>query len=77
MKLFFEMSESVPIFVDEKEGSMVVIENPHYMRQDLPKYVPQFFVLWWTWSESGLQPNIAKLIEEKFPFEKLQAMIDQ
>lgn len=65
------------IFVDEKEGSLVVIENAGYMRKDLPKYVPQFFVLKWEWEEWKPTADLAKLIEEQFPFEKLQEMIDK
>jgi hypothetical protein len=42
------------------------------MRKDLPKYVPQLFVVQWKWSERKPEADIAKLIEEKFPFEKLQ-----
>ena len=67
----------VPIFASEKEGWTLVTENPEYMRKDLPKYVPQFFVVNWKWSDWPPQAGIAKLIEEKFPFEKLQAMIDK
>jgi hypothetical protein len=47
------------------------------MRKDLPKYIPQFFVVNWKWGNWPPQADIAKLIEERFPFEKLQAMIDK
>jgi hypothetical protein len=67
----------VPIFVSEKEGWTLVIENPDYMRKDLPKYVPQIFVVNWIWTDWPPQADIAKLIEERFPFEKLQSMIDK
>ena len=67
----------VPIFVSEKEGWTLVTENPDYMRKDLPKYVPQFFVVNWKWGEWKAEADIAKLIEERFPFDKLQAMIDK
>ena len=30
---------------------MLVTENPEYMRKDLPKYVPQFFVVNWKWND--------------------------
>ena len=66
------------IFVSEKEGWTLVIQNPDYMRKDLPKYVPQFFVVNWRWDPYWRpQTDIAKLIEERFPFENLQAMIDK
>ncbi len=65
------------IFVDEKDGFLIVIENAEYMRKDLPKYVPQFFVVKWTWEEWKPTADLAKLIEENFPFDKLQEMIDK
>jgi hypothetical protein len=30
---------------------MVMIENREYIRKDLPKHVPQFFVVEWVWNE--------------------------
>ena len=70
---------STRIFVTEAEGGqMLVTENPAYMRKDLPKYVPQFFVVAWAWeSPSVPSENIRKIIEANFPIEKLQAMIDK
>lgn len=47
------------------------------MRKDLPKYIPQFFVVTWKWNDWQPQVDVGKLIEEKFPFDKLQAMIDK
>jgi len=47
------------------------------MRKDLPKYVPQFFVVQWQWNDWKPQADVGKLIEDKFPFEKLQTMIDK
>jgi hypothetical protein len=66
-----------PIFTDEKNGWRLVIQNPDYMRSDLPKYVPQLLVVSWTWNDWKPQEDLAKLIEEKFPFDQLQAMIDK
>lgn len=67
-----------PIFVEQNVGYTVVIENPKYMRKDLPKYVPQILIIRWSWDEYWKpQADIAKLILEKFPFDKLQAMIDK
>ena len=56
---------------------MVVIENRDYIRKDLPKHVPQFFVVYWEWNEWAPQEKIAEIMEKDFPFEKLQAMIDK
>lgn len=73
----YNTDESSPIFVEEDKGFMIVRTNPNYMRKDLPKYVPQFFVVEWYWNDWKPQADVGKLIEEKFPFDKLQAMIDK
>jgi hypothetical protein len=65
-----------PIFVAEDKGSMLVIDNPDYIRKDLPKHIPQFFVLTWSGMSSGVRGEVGKIIKEKFPIEKLQSMID-
>ena len=73
----YNMDEYTPIFVEENMGWMIVRANPNYMRKDLPKHVAQFFVMEWRWNDWKPQVDVGKLIEEKFPFEKLQAMIDK
>jgi hypothetical protein len=68
------------IFTTEAEGGrLLVTENPAYFRRDLPKYVPQLFVLTfrresWT-SRENRTPLYA--LYDNFPIEKLQAMIDK
>ena len=68
-----------PIFQSEADGGcMLATENPNYFRKELPKYIPQFFVI-------ELMPgdpqhsnmNFKRIIEENFPVEKLKAMIDK
>ncbi len=67
-----------PIFeTDPLKGHMLVTENPGYIRKDLSKHIPQMFVVWWSWNNYEPQKEIGKIIEEKFPFEKLEAMIDK
>ena len=73
----YNTDESAPIFVEENRGWMIMRANPGYMRKELPKHVPQFFVMSWHWNDWKPQIDVGKLIEEKFPFEKLQAMIDK
>jgi hypothetical protein len=69
---------TTPIFISEaEEGTMLITENPAYMRKDLPKYVPQILVLGLRWNDWEPQKNISKVVEEKFPVERLQAMIDR
>lgn len=69
-----------PIFITlEAGGHLMVTENSKYFRKDLPKYIPQLFILsiekmkWW------FIPKIDPIttILESFPIEKLQAMIDK
>jgi hypothetical protein len=67
-----------PVFeTDPMKGSLLVTENPAYIRKDLPKHVPQFFIVYWTCNDWGSQKKIGEIIEQHFPFEKLQAMIDK
>jgi len=69
-----------PIFTKQAVGGkMLVTENPAYMKKDLPKYIPQFMVFTWWDCRCGVDPSLNpyKLIDENFPIEKLQAMIDK
>jgi len=76
--IIYDSEITQPIFVDENIGYMVVIENVKYMRKDLPKYVPQILTVVMGFDEYWKpQADVSKLILEKFPFEKLQAMIDK
>ena len=66
------------VFLTEKEGGrMLIIENPDYIKKELPKYMPQLFVVEWSWNDWPPLANICTLMETRFPFEKLQAMIDK
>jgi hypothetical protein len=62
---------------EEAGGNMLVTENPKYMRKDLPVYVPQFFLVFWSWQNFPSVIKFGKAINENFPIEKLQAMIDK
>ena len=67
-----------PVFIAEEEGgNMLVTENPDYFRKDLPNYVPQIFIVSWSWNNKPYGLRFKAAIEEKFPVEKLQAMIDK
>lgn len=58
-------------------GRMMVTENPNYFRKDLPKYMPQFFVLKWSWSNEPWSSRFKKAIEENFQIGNLMEMIDK
>jgi len=70
----------MPIFTTEAQGgSMLATENPAYIRKDIPKYIPQFFTIVLEEYKYPFPPVPVpyKVIEESFPIEKLQAMIDK
>lgn len=72
-------SEDTDIFTtEEKGGTALYMVNPAYFRKDLPKYVPQFMIVR---IQGGVgspsEDYFLKMIKEKFPFEKLQALIDK
>jgi hypothetical protein len=78
IRLFHSPDTQTPVFVKETEGgSMLIIENPVYIKKDLPKYIPQFMVFSWSWNATPPQKKIAEIVEAIFPIEKLQAMIDK
>ena len=68
-----------PIFLSESDGGvMLTTENPDYFRKNLSAYVPQFFVLSWMWgTKTKWENDFRRAIQENFPVEELQAMIDQ
>ncbi|HET6766713.1 MAG TPA: hypothetical protein VFH08_04925 [Chitinophagaceae bacterium] len=74
------MYYSTPVFDNDlKTGSMLITENPDYIRKDLPLHVPQFIVLSWKWSPDfwPVHKGYQKLFVQDFPVEKIQAMIDK
>src|SRR5436190_22504955 len=58
-----------PVFQSEAEGGcMLVTENPNYFRKELPKYVPQFFVIELLAGEpKHSNMNFKEIIEKNFP----------
>jgi hypothetical protein len=78
VRILDNMYPDVAIFTTGAEdGSMLVTENPAYIREDLPKYVPQFIVLYWSWGDKANSKYFRKMLEANFPIEKLRAMIDK
>ena len=65
--------------IDPKTGSMLVTENPDYIRKDLPGYIPQFIVFTWKWNPDfyPAHKKYQELFLQDFPIEKIQAMIDK
>ena len=66
------------VFINESDGGReLVIEDANYMRKDLPKYASQFFVVSWSWNNQPYGLAFKNAVEENFPVEKLQALIDK
>ena len=73
----FFMTEG-PVFQSEEQGGTVLVtENPAYFREDLPKYVPQLFVVSLSADAKGWSKDFKRIVEENFPVERLKAMIDK
>jgi hypothetical protein len=62
---------------DEKGGRMIVLINTAYFNMQLPKYVPQFIAMYWSWDKSSSIQNFKNQFEQNFPIDKLKAMIDK
>ncbi len=61
----------------EKGGRMMVVINPDYFKLNLPRYIPQLIVLYWSWDKNAPCQDFKKQLEEKFPVDQLKAMIDK
>ena len=69
-----------PIFITEADGgTLLVTENPVYIKKDLPKYIPQFIVYTMWNAKDGPDPSLNpyKLYYQDFPIANLKAMIDK
>ncbi|OQY96017.1 MAG: hypothetical protein B6D37_03625 [Sphingobacteriales bacterium UTBCD1] len=74
------MYDSNLIFdTDPKTGSMLITENPDYIRKDLSVHIPQLIIFKWKWSPDfyPAHKQIEKIFLQDFPIEKIQAMIDK
>ena len=54
---------------DPAKGLILVTENPDYIRRDLPKHVPQFFIVSLTWYDREPLKKFAGLFVQDFSFE--------
>ncbi len=61
----------------ENGGRMIVLINAAYFNMQLPRYVPQFMVLYWSTENNAPSQNFKKQLEENFQVDKLKAMIDK
>lgn len=58
-------------------GIKLINFTTKYFNPALPRYVPQFMVLYWKWGQDPPSLKFAKQLEENFPVEKLKALIDK
>ena len=61
----------------EKGGRMIVLINTAYFNMQLPRYAPQFMILYWRSQNNAPSQNFKKQFEGNFPVEKLKEMIDK
>jgi hypothetical protein len=64
-------------FGNENNGTKLVAVGSKYFNNDLPRYVPQFMVLYWRWTQDPVSLRFKEQFENNFPLEKLKAMIDK
>ena len=62
---------------EEQGGRMLVRLNPDYFDTKLPKYVPQFLIVYWRWEKGKASENFKNQLEENFNFNALKEMIDK
>ncbi len=58
-------------------GIKLINFTTKYFDMALPRYAPQFMVLYWKWGQDPPSLKFAKQMEESFPVEKLKALIDK
>lgn len=62
---------------EDKGGIKLASLTAKYYNRELPRYAPQFMVLYWRWTEYPTSLQFKKQFEENFPLERLKAMIDK
>ncbi len=65
-------------FSTEAQGGQQVVRlNPDYFNSKLPKYVPQFLIVYWRWDKGKAEENFKNQLEANFNFIALKEMIDK
>ena len=62
---------------EAKNGRQMVRLNPDYFDSKLPKYIPQFLIVYWRWEKNKFSENFKNELETNFNFNALKAMIDK
>jgi hypothetical protein len=58
-------------------GIKLISFTAKYFNTALPRYLPQFIILYWQWGQDAPSLKFAKEMEDNFPVEKLKALIDK
>ena len=74
---FDNLLEFKEFSTEEKEGRQLVRLNPDYFDMTLPKYVPQLFIVHWSWDDRKPANYWRTQIEKNFNFNALKEMIDK
>ena len=62
---------------EEKGGQQLVRINPDYFNMTLPRYVPQFLIVYWSWDDAKPANIWRAQVEKNFNFNALKEMIDK
>lgn len=74
---FTNLLEFKEFSTEEKGGLQLVRLNPDYFDSKLPRYVPQFLIVYWRWYKSKPAENFKNQLEANFNFRALKEMIDK
>jgi hypothetical protein len=62
---------------EAKGGRQLVSLNPNYFDSKLPKYVPQFLIVYWRWEKNNVSLNFKTEVQANFNFDALKEMLDK
>lgn len=55
---------------EENGGSRVIVFSSACWNNSLPRYAPQFMIIYWTWEGDPVSISVKNQMEENFPMEK-------
>jgi hypothetical protein len=61
----------------EKGGRELVRLNPGYFDMTLPRYVPQFLIVYWRWDDHAAGKYFNRQVEDHLDFDALKKMLDK
>ena len=74
---FFDISGFKGFTTEAEGGRELVHLNPDYFNSKLPRYVPQFLIVYWRWDKGKAEENFKNQLEANFNFTALKEMIDK